>query len=135
MERKKIFIIDDDPDDLEFFQIALDMTGIPYTLTSAKSAVEALNTLPESSERPDYIFLDLNMPMISGIEFLQIFQESPNLNKIPVIIFSTSSYHKDLEDTKALGASHFLSKTSDIDRLSEVFITILKGKELPFVLT
>lgn len=136
MERKiKVFMIDDDPDDREFFQIALDMTGIPYTLNTAESAVEALDMLPGLMELPDYIFLDLNMPLLSGIEFLQIFQEFSDLNKVPVIIFSTSSYHKDIEDTKALGASHFLSKTSDIDRLSEVVVTIIKGNELPFILT
>lgn len=136
MERKiKVFMIDDDPDDREFFQIALDMTGIPYTLNTAESAVEALDMLPGLMELPDYIFLDLNMPLLSGIEFLQIFQEFSDLNKVPIIIFSTSSYHKDIEDTKALGASHFLSKTSDIDRLSEVVVTIIKGNELPFILT
>ncbi|RWX00571.1 response regulator [Flavobacterium cerinum] len=136
MERKiKIFMIDDDPDDREFFQIALDMTGIRYTLKTAESAVEALNIFPEFLELPDYIFLDLNMPLISGIQFLQIFRESADLNKVPIIIFSTSSYHKDIEDTKALGASHFLSKTSDIDRLSEVVVSILKGNDLPFILT
>lgn len=136
MERKiKVFMIDDDPDDREFFQIALDMTGIPYTLNTAESAVEALDMLPGLMELPDYIFLDLNMPLVSGKEFLQIFQEFSDLNKVPVIIFSTSSYHKDIEDTKALGASHFLSKTSDIDRLSEVVVTIIKGNELPFILT
>jgi CheY-like chemotaxis protein len=136
MERKiKVLMIDDDPDDREFFQIALDMTGIPYILNTVESAVEALNLFPELLELPDYIFLDLNMPLISGKEFLQIFYESAYLNKVPVIIFSTSSYHKDIEDTKALGASHFLSKTSDIDRLSELVVTIIKGNELPFILT
>lgn len=135
MERKiKVLMIDDDPDDREFFQIALDMTGIPYILNTAESAVEALNLFPDFLELPDYIFLDLNMPLISGKEFLQIFHESADLNKVPVIIFSTSSYHKDIEDTKVLGASHFLSKTSDIDRLSELIATIIKGNELPFIL-
>jgi CheY-like chemotaxis protein len=130
----KYFIIDDDADDREFFQIALDAAGIPYTLTEAESAVTALEMLPELRELPDYIFLDLNMPLVSGKEFLKILKESSEFSHVPVIIFSTSSYQKDIEETKSLGANHFMSKTPDIDRLSEIIIDIVIKKDMPFVI-
>jgi len=99
----KYFIVDDDADDREFFQIALDIAGFPYNLTAVESAVKALEILPELKDLPDYIFLDLNMPLVSGKEFLKILRESSAFSHVPVIIFSTSSYNKDIEETKVLG--------------------------------
>lgn len=133
-EEIRFFIIDDDSDDRDFFQIALDITALSYKLTIAESATQALKMLQESSEQPDYIFLDLNMPLVSGKEFLKILRSNPIFTQIPVIIFSTSSYNKDIEDTLALGANHFLCKTPDIDRLSEIIISIVAAHDLPYIL-
>ena len=127
-------IIDDDPDDRELFDIALQNSRQPYHLTAIENGKKALEVLAEDMKAPDFIFLDLNMPMVSGKECLVAIKKMPNLKNTPVIIYSTSSYKNDVEETKDLGASYFLPKTADIDRLSEILSDILTKKNLPFVL-
>jgi CheY-like chemotaxis protein len=127
-------IIDDDEDDRDFFDIALGDCGHPYEFTSASSGTHALQLLPHMVS-PDYIFLDLNMPLISGKECLEQLRQMETLKHIPVIIYSTSSYYKDIEETKALGATYFLTKTADIDRLSQTLSQLFNKYELPFVLS
>lgn len=128
------FLIDDDPDDLDFFEIALETSGIPYILSKAENAIKAMEIINDIKPVPDYIFLDLNMPLLSGIECLRLIKENPLLSSIPVIIFTTSSYHKDIEDAKSLGATHFLTKTPNIQHLSNILNDILTSKELSFIL-
>mgnify|MGYP003574966594 FL=1 len=128
------YIIDDDPDDRELFEIALQNSGQPYKLIAVENGKKALEILTKDMNPPDFIFLDLNMPMLSGKECLAAMRDLPNLKNAAIIIYSTSSYKKDIEDTKDLGANYFLSKIADIDRLSEILSDILTKKSLPFVL-
>lgn len=135
MQEIKCFMIDDDIDDRDFFQIALEISDLPFRLTTAGNGITALELLSQDSYLPDFIFLDLNMPLLSGKECLSAIRELPKLQDVPLVIFSTSSYHKDIEETKELGATYFLSKTSDIDRLAVILNDVLTGKELPYVLS
>lgn len=128
------FIIDDDADDRELFDIALQNSNQPYRLTPVESGNKALEILAKDSNVPDFIFLDLNMPRLSGKECLAAIRQMPNLNNVAVIIYSTSSHIKDIEETKDLGANYFLSKTADLDRLSTILSDVLAKKSLPFVL-
>lgn len=127
-------IIDDDEDDRDFFEIALADCGHAYLFSTAPSGTHALELLPHRVI-PDYIFLDLNMPLVSGKECLQQIRQLEALNHIPIVIYSTSSYHKDIEDTRQMGASYFLSKTADISKLSQILSQLFSGTELPFVLS
>jgi CheY-like chemotaxis protein len=127
-------IIDDDEDDRDFFEIALADCGHAYLCSTAPSGTDALLLLPHHVT-PDFIFLDLNMPMVSGKECLQQIRRLEVLNHVPIVIYSTSSYHKDIEDARQLGASYFLSKTADINRLSQILSQLFSRAELPFVLS
>lgn len=129
------FIIDDDDDDRELFDIALQNSNQPYRLTPVESGNKALEILAVDRNVPDFIFLDLNMPLLSGKECLAAIRQMPNLKNVAIIIYSTSSYIKDIEETKDLGANYFLSKTADLDRLSAILADILTQKKLPFVLS
>src|SRR5688500_16940478 len=111
MNKINCVVIDDDPDDREIFEIALEESDSPFTLTAIGSGLKALEMLSAGNTIPDYIFLDLNMPLLSGKDCLREIRNIDGLKKVPVVIFSTSSYSKDIEETKMLGANHFLSKT------------------------
>ena len=65
------------------------------------------------------LFLDLNMPMMNGFEFLLILKNDPRFSQIRVIIFSTSDNPDDLERAKGLGALQFVTKTADIQLLKK----------------
>ena len=128
-------VIDDDADDRDIFEIALEESDSPFSLTAIDSSLKALEALSAGSTVPDFIFLDLNMPLLSGKECLREIRNIDTLEHVPVVIYSTSSYIKDIEETKMLGANHFLSKTPDIRRLSEILSELFSGKDLPYELS
>lgn len=135
MNKINCLVIDDDADDRDIFEIALEESDSPFSLTAIDSSLKALEALSAGSTVPDFIFLDLNMPLLSGKECLREIRNIDTLEHVPVVIYSTSSYIKDIEETKMLGANHFLSKTPDIRRLSEILSELFSGKDLPYELS
>src|SRR5687767_1642323 len=117
---KTILIIDDDADDIELFCMAVAEIDKSIKCISARTGEEALKILKKSLLRkPDYIFLDLNMPRMNGKQCLSLIKKDPELCDIPVIIYSTSKLPEDYRETKELGAVYFLTKPSrhtDLER-------------------
>lgn len=125
--RKICLLVDDDEDDKEIFSLALTEANPAVECVIASDGLEALSLLHDGAFVPDYIFLDLNMPLMSGKECLAEIRKRPHLSHVPVIIFSTSSSQRDIQDTKALGASSFITKPPLIStlagKLTEIFET------------
>lgn len=117
--RKTCLLVDDDEDDKEIFCMALSETDPSIRCLVASDAVEALKMLRDPAFVPDYIFLDLNMPLMSGKECLQEIRKLPHLKKTPVIIYSTSASHRDIQETRDLGASSFITKPPQISVLAQ----------------
>lgn len=115
-EKIKILLVDDDEDDRDFFQFALEDVNRNIQYNGVESGYKAFDFLKKAI-LPDYIFLDLNMPGMSGRECLVELKSNPAFNNIPVIIFSTSSDPHDKEETKKLGAIDFITKPSKISDL------------------
>ncbi len=120
---KNILLVDDDPDDQEIFLSALESITDSIVCNISSSGVEAMHKLTIKDIYPDCIFLDLNMPLMSGQEFLVEIKKNQELKNIPVIIFSTTSHTKTIELTKQLGAQDFITKPDKYDDL----VTILKN--------
>lgn len=113
----QILLIDDDEDDRDFFSFALETINKNIVFSGVESGQEGLNYLKNNSILPDCIFLDLNMPGMSGRECLLQLKMQPEYNQIPVVIFSTSSDPRDIQETREMGAIAFItkpSKTSDL---------------------
>jgi CheY-like chemotaxis protein len=119
MKTYKVYlIVDDDIDDQQFINEALEeITGSckTYFATNGEEAIAMLRKA--GSIIPDSIFLDLNMPRMSGRECLRELKRDPVLSKIPVVIFSTSSARRDKEELLKMGASYFLTKPTDYNAL------------------
>jgi len=129
-------LVDDDEDDREIFKLALEETGIKHQYHSAIHGKDAIQKLEaEPALIPDIIFLDLNMPVMNGKQSLVEIKKMPRMQTVPVIIYTTSSFHKDMEETKELGASHFLVKPSGIKGLIDALKRIFENKNLPFLLS
>jgi CheY-like chemotaxis protein len=111
MDTSTILIIDDDADDRSLFIDAVMELDKNLQCISANDGQEALNLLDKTDLRlPDYIFMDLNMPRLNGKQCLCEIKKRPRLNHIPVIIYSTTKRIEDVEETRNLGAVHFLTK-------------------------
>src|ERR1044072_771501 len=106
-----ISLIDDDEDDRKlFFEATADYDDtIKYI--AAADALEALGYLNNAANvLPDFIFLDLRMPGLSGEQCLVEIKKDLRLASIPVIIYTTSRDEKESVRLKGLGAAHFMSK-------------------------
>jgi CheY-like chemotaxis protein len=117
MGYKTIFHIDDDDDDIDFFATAVNQLSAAVSYFSFTNAGEALQKLLTGETPPDVIFLDLNMPVINGQEFLLRLKTIESLQDIPVIILSSSSDPYTIEQLKTQGAIDFLTKPSGIKEL------------------
>ena len=76
---------------------------------------------------PDIIFLDINMPVMNGVDFLIQIKKEKALSEIPVCILTTSNMLRDEKLTKELGAKCFLTKPSDLKMLRKLLQKILFG--------
>lgn len=106
MKTKKILLIEDDVDDQVYFQDALREVDPGLNCIIAGNGKEALQKM-ETPPLPDYIFLDLNMPIMNGFEYLSTIKRENRFKEIPIVIFTTSKNIHDIERTKNLGADLF----------------------------
>ncbi len=123
---KTVFLIDDDGDDREIFQESLSSLNLPLNFVDAKNGAEALSKLQQPDFRkPDLIFLDLNMPVMDGRQFLIEVKKSDDYSDIPVIIYSTSSNEIDIRFAEENKAAMFMTKQYSLDLLkSELEATL-----------
>lgn len=123
---RKIILIDDDRDDAELFQEVLYEIDPSIGFEHFEESKEALKILLQKQDHlPDLIFLDINMPLVSGWQCLTEFKKTEHLKKVPVIMFTTSSQPKEKETAKQLGADGFISKPSEYTTLKKLLISVL----------
>jgi len=122
------FLVDDDLDDQEIFLMALKEVDENIHGVVASNGIEALAKLTtDHAFRPDYIFLDVNMQKMNGMECLPEIKKLDHLKDTQVIMFSTSSEERIVKRCEELGASYFLVKPSSFGLLIEALHRILKG--------
>lgn len=106
-----ILLVDDDEDDRQLFIEAAKELDNTIICLSASDGMEALSYLQDQrNDVPDFIFLDLRMPGLSGEECLMEIKKEPRLAPVPVIVYTTSRDIQESRRLKQLGASHFASK-------------------------
>ena len=126
MKQNLIFLVDDDLDDLMLFKDAIKEIDPLIEIDTAANGVDALKKLNAGLVRePDYIFIDLNMPLMNGIQCLQEIKKISALSHIPVIIYSTSSYERDILQTINHGAFHYIVKPFSFHELCEKLRNVL----------
>lgn len=119
---KSVFLVEDDVDDTEFFIHVLNEMDNVTLFGVAKNGVEALQILERATELPDFIFTDLHMPVMNGIDFLIRKNKDDRMKRIPAVIYSADVSH--LHITIRLGAKAFVAKTGNAtelrDKLNEI---------------
>jgi CheY-like chemotaxis protein len=135
----KFFLLaDDDADDAELFGEALVSIEPPVEFCHVEDGEEVFNFLSKTTnKKPDLIFLDLNMPRMSGWQCLARLKNDIYFKDIPVIIYSTSSHQRDKEIAIELGAMGFLTKPSDFKLLKKLLhhISVHNNSDLKNVLS
>ena len=105
----RILFIEDDMIETMKLQRAISKFESKHQIIEAKNGEEALERLKDSP-LPDIILLDLNMPRMSGIEFLQILKSDDRLKYLPTIILTTSENRADLLTCFEVGIAGYIIK-------------------------
>lgn len=101
-----ILIIDDDQINNLLFSKIVKISGVSQNINTESSAIEALRSIKDNFETdrklPDIIFLDINMPVMNGWEFLNQYQELPKCirDNIKLYMLSSSVFHEDIDKSK-----------------------------------
>ena len=120
-----IFIVDDNPSDIELAKIALSANGRKVSISTATDGESALAMLRSGRLLPSLVLLDLNMPGMGGIEMLREMRADNFLKDLPVVVVTSSSLESDKKDVIAAGANDFIRKHLSFERFR---------KDLEFVL-
>jgi CheY-like chemotaxis protein len=126
MHYSRVLLIDDDEDDQRFILIAIKEIGASVECIALNDARSALIQLESGAVIADVIFLDLNMPIMNGQQFLLELNKRESLNHIPVIVLSTSANTETINATMALGATIFITKPGNFKDLKNVLQKILE---------
>ena len=112
-----VFYADDDKDDIVFFEDALGEASPAVDLVTQYDGSELLRLLSNPPPSPSLIFLDWNMPGVSGASVLKSIRSNEKTSDIPVIIISTSDYTENIESARELGANLYVTKPNSFKDL------------------
>lgn len=115
-----ILFIDDDGDDRDLMEDAVAEISSDLTTMALDDAEEALEMIDGGEISPDLIVLDLNMPRMTGQEFLRQMQDRAHHIAIPVVVLSTARQPEIIEEVKALGAIEYFTKPGSFDEIKEL---------------
>ncbi len=127
---RECLLIDDDLDDQEIFKLCVEKVCQDVRFMGLTESVEAISMLRSNADyTPDYIFLDVNMPKMNGIQCLTALRQIERLNQCKIFMYSTTSEGSMVAKSKELGASDFIVKPSRTTELKEKLIKIFEIKE------
>jgi CheY-like chemotaxis protein len=122
---KVILLADDDPDDAEMFSFLLKEVDPSVTLYHVHNGSAVFDYFKEQQNPiPTVIFLDINMPEMTGWQCLTALKSNTQTKNIPVLIYSTSAHPRDKQIASDLGAIAFITKPSDYQRLKKLLTII-----------
>jgi CheY-like chemotaxis protein len=122
---KPILLVEDDQVDAMTVTRAFKEIHVTNPIVHRENGEDALNYLEEDpNDRPCLILLDLNMPIMNGIEFLQVVKDDERFRNIPVVVLTTSDEQQDKVNSFNCSVAGYVSKPVDYRQFVEVMRTI-----------
>jgi two-component system response regulator len=126
-----ILIVEDNEDDFEATQRSFAKNHVLGPIIWCRNGGEALDYLRREGAhvsrdacQPGLILLDLNMPGLDGRRTLEIIKGEPALRSIPIVVLTTSADSRDVDRCYELGASTYIQKPIDLERLTQAVRTM-----------
>ena len=116
-----IVYVDDDEDDFFLFKKAVNEISDRYSVLHANSTDHLFELI--SVVKPDFIFLDISMPMMNGVDCLKIIRSTPRYDGIPVIIYSTGDDYQEISYKNK--ANYYLVKPDSFLKILTTLNSIL----------
>jgi CheY-like chemotaxis protein len=119
-------LIDDDTDDQEVFAHALQHLNLPVDFVTANDGVHAIEKIKsDTTLTPYFIFIDVNMPRMNGIECLIEIKKISHVKNVPVYLYSTYASPETIKEGKKRGAVDVLVKAGSMKELEQTLAKIL----------
>jgi len=115
MEPIHVLLVEDSPGDALLTQQILANCSVPVNLHVARDGEHALIMLRNRRFKPSLVILDLNLPRISGLKFLEQYRRKD----VPVVVFSVASRELDRQLALALGAREYVHKPTDLQAYTD----------------
>ena len=139
MNTKCILQVEDEEADVFLLQLIFKRTGINspvQAVTDGEMAIHYLSGVGRFADRQKYplpclVLLDLQLPKVSGLDVLAWIRQQPYLNRLVVVVFSSSALPEDVSRAYELGANSYIEKPSNMERTLEL-AQLLKGWWLGF---
>ncbi|MDA8104946.1 MAG: response regulator [Nitrospiraceae bacterium] len=127
MNNKQILLVEDNPDDVKLTLRALERSRIANEVVVVQDGVEAIEYLSgtgkfsgrNSDVLPQVVLLDLKMPRMDGLEFLQRIRAQEKTRLLPVVVLTTSSEDRDRIESYKLGANSYVRKPVDFNQFAD----------------
>ncbi len=124
-EGSPILLVEDDDIDARSVRRALKDLKVTNPLPRATNGEEALAWLRDPANAPPcLILLDLNLPVMNGIEFLREAKADKRLRRIPVVVLTTSKLEQDMMTSFDLSVAGYMIKPVEYGQFVEVVRTI-----------
>ena len=122
---KPVLLVEDDTVDVMTVKRVLKDIQVTSELVPAGDGEQALAYLrDDGNAKPCIILLDLNMPKMNGIEFMRIVKADEALQRIPIVVLTTSNSDQDISKSFELGAAGYMLKSVDYKKFVEIIKTI-----------
>lgn len=133
-----VLLVEDDPGDVLITREAFAENKVRNNLSVVNDGVKALQFLRREAEyadvpRPDLILLDLNLPRMDGHEVLAHIKSDADLQRIPVVVLTTSDAEEDVLRSYDLHANAYVTKPVDFERflgvvrqIDDFFVSVVK---------
>lgn len=118
-EKIIVLLADDDDDDRDFFNEALEHIQFAGQLVTVNNGEKVIDFLKKAKRPPDFVFLDINMPRLNGIECLKFIKEAFPSPDFHVIMLSTAIAPHVVEQSYMNGASLYIQKPSKFSELAK----------------
>lgn len=122
MPKKKILIIEDEPDAVTFLKMHLETHG--YEVLTALDGKEGYKLA--RAKAPDLILLDLMLPVVDGFWVCEMIKTDKKYSGMPIIVLTARSANNDLEVARKCGADDYVVKPFEFDDLLVKIRRILK---------
>ena len=122
MDKKKVLIVDDEPDIVETIKFNLELENIECI-----EAYDGETALAKAKkEHPDLILLDVMLPKIHGYKIARLLKFDESYKHIPIIMLTARAQEGDIKIGEEVGANEYVTKPFDMDKLVELIGRYLK---------
>lgn len=122
-----IMIVEDDPGHAKLIEKNLRRGGLENPIKAFENGQQALDYLKNQGDFADHpidqaplMLLDINMPVMNGVELLRILKQDTRLREIPVIMLTSTDDQREIDECYSLGCNLYVPKPVDSDQFSEV---------------